>query len=79
MNNTKVTKMANTERRKYIVVWHCGANYGMHQMTASSPSEAIREHLFFGRKDIELIVFEYNQETMAYKAKESNDIVNNIG
>lgn len=67
-----------TENKKFIVVWHYMANYGFSEIEAENATEAIRGHLFFSRKDIELIAFENNKETSAYKELETTDVVNPV-
>lgn len=71
------TKM-KTNEKNFIVVWHYCANYGMNEIKANNATEAIRNHLFYGRKDIELIAFENNKETSAFKGKGMSDVINPI-
>ena len=63
-----------TENKKYIVVWFYCANYGYNEVIAKNPEQAIKEHIFFNRKDIELMAFENNNKTSAYKPIDSEFI-----
>jgi len=67
-----------TPMKKFIVVWHYCANYGFNEIEARSATEAVRGHLFFKRKDIELIAFENNKETSAYKGFNAVDVANPV-
>lgn len=74
---TDGVRVTETPKRKsYVVVWHYMANYGTTFVTATNPAEAIRNHMFFDRKDIQLIAFENSNKTSAFKDVGSSDVIN---
>ena len=58
------------DEKEFVVVWHYCANYGKNVVRGQNAEEVVKNHLFYGRKDIELLAFENKLETSFVKEKE---------
>lgn len=45
---------------KYLVVWFYVANFGVTEVEANSPEEAMRKHLYSHNKDVKFLVVPKN-------------------